>query len=790
MAFTTNTFNFKNKVLPNPNKKTENPQDSFVVELTNFIYKSEESGFYVANVKIPSEYPNLNTKVGNVPIVGRTFKVVGTSLYVVENIKEKQEITVYGNFEIDKDRVQFKADNVVEIIPTKPKAIQVFLSSGKIKGIGPAIAKKIVDRHGSETIKIFDENPRVLLEIDGITEKKLSIINESWKFFRNVYEIISTMQLYNVGDANGVKIYNHFKEKSLNIMKQDPYRLTEVPMIGFKTADKIAQSIGISHIDPQRIKYCILYTLEKLSDDGHTAYIYEDLISKVNDDLVIEPELIEKELKKLIEAKQVITKVLRTKKVDPKNRNNILIGDYNCVAHIKFHNMELKIAREIHRITTAASVKNDNEISSFIHKNVFKLDQSQLDATRLILNSKFSVLTGGPGTGKTHTIKSILHYFKLQNKKCLLCAPTGRAAKRMEESTNHAASTMHRTLGFSDGKFTHDESNKLDADVIFLDESSMTDTYLANGFLKAIKDNAIVIMVGDVDQLPSVGPGNVLKDMIDSGYVTVARLSIIHRQALNSNIIQASHQVIKNELPSCINNPDPDSDFIFIEQPDTGVSQEDNESIFNNVLQLVDELVSSGKYKKDDIQVITPRKDTLCGVEEMNKGLKQLLNYDENFEANAVEHKIKFGCGDRVMQYKNNYELDIFNGDVGKVIDLNFDDLSSVIEFDNRYVDIDGSNLNDLKLSYAITIHKSQGSDYPCVIIPISKSHSFMWDSNLLYTAITRGKNQVYLIGDKKTLFYTVAKFKQNWRVTGLKQEIQNVFSPELEIKEVIKMKM
>lgn len=790
MAFTTNNFGFKNKPLANPVKDIPAVQDNYVVELSRYVYKDEETGFYVAQVKIPNEYPNLNTKVGHLAVAGRTFTIVGTSLYVVENIKEKQEVNVYGNFEISKERVQFKTDSVIEIIPTKPKAIQLFLASGKIKGIGPATAKKIVDKYGSETIHILDNNPNVLLEVEGITQKKLDSIKNSWQLFRNVYEIISTMQLYGVGDANGVKIYNYFKEKSLNIIKQEPYKLTEVPMIGFKTADKIAQSIGISHIDPQRLKYCILYTLEKLSEEGHTAYIYEDLITRVNDQLTIDPLLIETELKKLIDNKEVVTKTLKTKKADPRNKNNVIVGEFNCVAHIKFHNMEQRIAKEVYRITTAGCSRDEVEIGAFIHKNTFKLDDSQLEATRLILNSKFSILTGGPGTGKTHTIKSILHYFKTQNKKCLLCAPTGRAAKRMEESTGHQASTMHRTLGFAEGKFTHDENNKLDADVIFLDETSMTDTYLSNGFLKAVKDTAVVIMVGDVDQLPSVGAGNVLKDMIDSGYVTVARLSIIHRQALNSNIIQASHQVIKNQIPSCIDKPDANSDFIFIEQQDSGVTQEDNESIYNQVLNLVDKLVSTNKFKKDDIQVITPRKDTLCGVDEMNRGLKQLLNYSEEFEHQAADQKIKFTPGDRVMQYKNNYDLDIFNGDVGSVIDLNLDDSMAVVEFDSRYIDIEGNNLNDLKLSYAITIHKSQGSDYPCVIIPISKSHSFMWNSNLLYTAITRGKNQVYLVGDKRTLFLTVAKFKQEWRVTGLKQEIQNMFNPPLELKENAKMKI
>lgn len=773
MAFTTDNFSFKvKKNLNNSNPSALPATQSFVVELARYIYKNEENGFYVASVKVPTDYPNLNIDVSGHKVFGRTFTVVGTSSFVVENIKEKQEINVIGNFEINKGQPQFKAQIVKEIIPTKPKAIQVFLASGKIKGIGPVTAKKIVEKYGSDAINIFDTKPEELLTIDGISEKKLAPIMESWQLFRNVYEIMSTMQLYGVGDANGVKIYNHFKEKSLQMIKTDPYRLTEVAMIGFKTADKIAQSIGISHIDPKRIKYCILYTLEKLSEEGHTAYIKDELIGRVNEDLTIDPDLIVKELNLMITSGEVIVKMLKTKKATGQNSRSKKIEEavYECVAHRKFHGLEARMAKEILRISSNYVGEDySDERDIFIHKNPFKLDDSQIAAARTILSSKVSVLTGGPGTGKTHTIKSILHFYKSLNKKCLLCAPTGRAAKRMEESTGNTSSTMHRLLGFAEGKFKHDDLNPLVADVIIVDEGSMVDSFLNNGFLKAVPDKAVVIYVGDVDQLPSVGPGNILKDLIDCGKIAVARLNVIHRQAENSNIIKASHQVIRNQMPECINLPDQSgSDFEFRDM-------DSNDEIHNHVLDLVDQLIKSNTFQKDDIQVITPRKDGSCGVDDFNLSLKMLMNYDEEYLEHK-EKKIKFSRGDRVMQYKNNYELDIFNGDVGKVVEFDYSDNTALVDFDNNRVALEGADLNHLKLSYAITIHKSQGSDYPCVIIPISKSHTFMWDSNLLYTAITRGKHKVFLVGDRKTLFYTVAQFRQNWRTTGLKEEIAKAY--------------
>lgn len=768
MAFTLK--NIKTKTNPKI-VAPSTPSEKIICEINHFIYKNEETGFFVFSAKLPANASNIQQIVNGKLFLGRTFTVVGTSLLVVETIKEKQEVECNGNFELGKNgQVQFNTVSIKELIPTKPKAIEIFLGCGKIHGIGPKIAKKIVNKYQSETISILDNEIEKLIEIEGITERKLEIIKTSWSAYRAIYEMLATMQLYGIGDGNGLKIFNYFKEKTLNIIQNDPYKLTEVPMIGFKTADRIAQAIGISHIDPQRIKYCILYTLEELSEkEGHTAYSYELLIEKVNEILSLDNNLVRKEALELIEKKELISKKIVIKKFTNQKQDTFILESVDGVSHKKMHNAEVKIAKELLRIFSH-NINNEfkEKINQFITKNPYSLDESQKSAATNILNNKISILTGGPGTGKTHTIKSILSFYESINKKCILCAPTGRAAKRMEEATGRESSTIHRLLGFTEGKFKHNEINQLEGNVFIVDESSMIDIWLFCSLLKALPDHATLLMVGDIDQLPSVGAGIVLKDLIDSNCIPVSRLMTIHRQALNSQIILASHSIINKKVPELFDETTK-SDFIFIEQ-------NDNFDIQESIINLVNNLVSSHQFKKEEIQILTPRKDTELGTLTMNEKLRPFLNTSDILENNINGKRIKMCNGDRVMQFKNNYDLDVFNGDIGTVLATDNEENSILVNFDNKDIDISNNDINDLKLAYAITIHKSQGSDYPCIIIPISKSHTFLWDANLLYTAITRGKKQVYLVGDKKTLFYAVASFRQNHRVTSLKQEINTIF--------------
>lgn len=754
--------------------------------VARFIYKDEESGFFVFSAEIAEGHKNAQAIVNGKKFMGRKFVVVGTSLIMTQTVVEGQEVDVWGVFEPGKEAgsIQFSASAIAERVPTKPKAIELFLSSGKIYGIGPKTAKKIVNMFGPKTIEILDNDPQALLEVDGVNEKKLEMIKQSWSEWRSIYEIVATMRLYGVGDSAGVKIFSHFKEKSLHVIKNEPYDLTEVTAIGFKTADKIAQQTGKSPLDEKRIEKCLLYKMEEISESGSTAYPKDELAHKTNELLQIDLDLVKEKIEHLIETGELTEKAVKVKVFKDRARTSFDMVTKPGVAHTRIHKTEVRIAKELRRIIDAqsnSSIDNEDNINAFLKDNPFGLDESQLSAAKTILGSKVAILTGGPGTGKTHTIKSLLSFFdgtginatlltadaesvSTPSLNSVLCAPTGRAAKRMQEATTKSSSTMHRLLGFKEGQFTFNEQNKLQGDVFIIDESSMIDIWLLNAFLKALPSHARVIFVGDIDQLPSVGAGNVLKDMIESGHIAVARLNVIHRQALNSNIIVASHAIIHKKMPP-IHDFTSSSDFVFVE--------EQKEDIHDRVVDIVEKLLQNG-VAHDDIQILSPKKESDVGTHNLNQTLRAFLNPEF---ISYQDLDTKFVPGDRVMQFKNNKDLDIYNGDIGKVEFVDEEGALMNVLFDGKDTEIAGQDISHLNLSYAITIHKSQGSDYPFVIIPLSSSHSFMWDANLLYTAVTRGKKRVILVGEKKTLASAVSSFKQNERITGLKDEIINIFT-------------
>lgn len=800
MAFTQRSVSKVNQSSSLNNKAVQSEQAvqemNIIVKINNFIYKDENNGFFVFSASLADEQPNVAVMVNEKLFSGRKFTVVGTSMIMVQSIVDEQEVEVWGTFGVGKaaGSVQFNASGIQECIPTKPKAIELFLSSGKITGVGASIAKKIVQKYGARTISILDDEPNLLLEVQGINTKKLEGIVNSWRDWRAVYEIVSTMRLYGVGDVAGVKIFNHFKERSLDIIQNDPYELTDVDSIGFKTADKIAQSLGISPVDPKRVEKCILYSLEELSDKGHCAYPVSDLRSKVNDNLNIDEIIIREKIEQLQLNDILVSRNVKIKVKQSKYSKSFYMKSVEAVAHKKIHAVESRLANEIHRIAMAPSLldaeTNRAELEAFLLSNPFELDDSQVEAARIIGANKFVTLTGGPGTGKTHTLKSLLFYFNhvgrivkmIENPEIaskhnypvlqtIMAAPTGRAAKRMNESTGKESSTIHRLLGFQEGKFVHNENNKLEGDVFIVDESSMIDIFVANALLKAIPDHAKVILVGDIDQLRSVGAGDVLRNIIDSKVIAVARLSFIHRQALNSNIIVAAHDIIHEKVPQLYDYSS-SSDFVFIKS-----KEKDNEDLHYQILKVVRDLLGKGIHQ-DDIQVLTPKKESEVGVKALNMSLRAYLNkYYDEYE----ETRMKFIPGDRVMQMKNNKNLDIYNGDVGLVEEISEEDGVVSVSFDGKIFELEGQQIGELMLSFANTIHKSQGSDYPYVIIPISHSHSFMWDINLLYTAVTRGKLRVILIGDEKTLKIAVSTFRQTDRITTLREQLRECFNVVIE---------
>jgi exodeoxyribonuclease V alpha subunit len=800
MAFTSNnikkTKEEKQEFVSNLNEQSNQATEYHLnMKLNNFLFKDENSNFFVVSATLADGEPNLDIEINERSLQGRKLVVVGTS-QIMQSIVNKQEFEVWGHFEPGKQpgSIQLTATSIQECIPKKPEAIKLFLGSGKITGIGEGLAKRIVDKFGATTLDVLDNSPEDLLTVTGINSKKLEGIKKSWAEWRAVYEIVATMRMYEVGDVAGMKVFNHFKEKSIDVIRNDPYALTEVESIGFKTADKIAQSIGIEKTDPKRIEKCILFTLEELAEKGHTAYPIDELEQKVQENLRIEFSYVKDKLKELMIKETIVCKQVKIKVKESKFSKNFYFKETSVLAHKKFHTMEVRIAKELHRLVNSPELFDkktlNSECEAFVEANPFDLDNSQISAVRKIISNKVCVLTGGPGTGKTHTLKSLLSFFTNAGKivkmiadlekgesikktasetalKSILSAPTGRAAKRMNESTGLPSSTIHRLLGFKDGKFTYNELTKLEGDVFVIDESSMVDIFLGAALLKAIPSHAKLIIVGDFDQLSSVAAGEFLKDIINSDAIPVARLKDIHRQAANSKIIVAAHDIINEKMPQ-LYDYDSSSDFVFIES-----ERKNNKDTLNKLLGVVKDLLANDVHP-NDIQVLTPKKESELGVYEINSILRLILNDQvENYE----ESKMKFIPNDRVMQLKNNKDEDIYNGDVGLVESINEEEGFIKVKFDDKKVEMQGKEISELILSYACTIHKSQGSDYPYVIIPISHSHSFMWDINLLYTAVTRGKKRVILIGDLKTLQLSVSTFKQTERVTTLREEIMEVFN-------------
>lgn len=769
--------------------KTDNQMNINCV-IKKFIYKDSESGFYVFSAVIPTTYEPVSAIVGKKEFKGREFKVVGTSEVISDSVVEGQELEIWGSFEEGEGRgadvIQFKAKVVEEKIPTKPKAIYLFLSSGKLRGIGKKIAQKIVDKFGPRTIEVLDNTPELLLEVEGINQKKLEMAMNSWKEWRAKYEVISTMREYGIGDSASIKVFNYFGNNAINTIKENPYDLTEVKGIGFRTADSIGQKAGKLKTDPKRIEKCILFILEEIADSGNTACAQIELLNKAVELLDVDVNLVKDSINLMVKNELLISKDVEIKTFKDNSRKNYTITKVAGIAHHRFYEIEKNIANELKRILIAPNnIERDldlNNIKNFIEENPFKLDKSQLKAVQVLLPNKVSVLTGGPGTGKTHTIKSLISFyesldinavycsadsdesldFQSMDLSCVLSAPTGMAAKRMQKLTTKPSSTIHRLLDYKEGEFTHNQFNKLSGDIFIIDESSMIDVWLLNSLLKAIPSNAKLILVGDVDQLSSVGAGKALKDIIESCLIPVIRLTDIHRQAADSQIILAAHSIINNKMPTLYSIED-DKDFAFIEK-------EGSESVRDSIIEVINNL-KKNNVNSNNIQILTPKKDGIVGVQNLNKELRPLLNdyYHTNYEEDM------YIPGDRVMQLKNNKELDIYNGDVGYVINANEDDGVICVEFDNRNIELNDYKKN-LALSFAITIHKSQGSDYPYVIIPITKANSFMWDANLLYTAVTRAKFKVILIGDKKTIFQSVSSYKQKERITNLKDEIINAF--------------
>lgn len=757
-----------------------------VLELRGFRFMNKENGFMIA-------YGRAQGDATGLPIQwkGRFNKdmvtVKGSSLSLADINAVGTVVECEGEWVIDpKFGLQFQFTSAREAMPSTVEALLAYLSSGRIKGIGPATAKSMVDTWGMDTLKVLDERPDELLQISGLTQAKVDAIKNEWSKKRALYQLTSFFGLYGIGEVWVPKIVDALGENGLEARVRDnPYILTTVEGIGFATADKMGLALGVARTSPKRASAMLRHLIDEYTTkQGHTACPVDEWLRLASEQLQQPMSSLQEVAQSLINEGAVALRTLPVNKLGLGDPNNPQYTGGNapepvaCVSLKREFMNERTIATDLRRLKDSLLPLSDMEVME-LNKGLAalseKLDPSQLEGVVGVLQNGVSVLTGGPGTGKTTTLKSVIGIAEHMGWNVTLAAPTGRAAKRMTEAIGRQAGTLHRTLQYNpkDG-FKYNRKNPLVGNLFVVDESSMLDNALAASWLKALPKNARVIFVGDIDQLPSVGAGAFLKDVIDSGVAEVFRLTRVHRQAEGSLIAEAAQKVLAGKVPALDGDPWTD-DFAWISPP-TGLSSfEINEFIQTSIESLVSGFLNKG-VKKDDIQILSPQKDGLVGVQGLNHTLRWTLN-EKGAPSSAQDEEEPLAVGDRVLVTKNNYDKDIFNGDMGIVKKLEDDGSIQLQMEDGKMVDLEGAERKTLTLGYAITVHKSQGGERPVIIMTCSPSHTFSMNKNLIYTGITRGRNKVVIVGSPKTLNIALRKQEKMYRITGLKEEIKKAFA-------------
>ncbi|OOM75558.1 ATP-dependent RecD-like DNA helicase [Clostridium sp. BL-8] len=731
--------------------------------IENIVFKSEDTGYVVCRIRTEK---NLISAVGTVPF-----------------LKEGQNVKLTGYWTVHKQfGNQFNIQDYEELLPTSLDGIEKYLSAGIIHGIGPVTAKKIIGKFGEDTLDIMENHIERLMEIEGIGEKKFQIIYESYVEQQGLKDIILYFNKHGVTNNQCVKIYKKFGPNARQIVCNNPYILCdEISGIGFKTADRIAMSIGVKSDSDFRIQSGIKYVMNQFCASGNTFMPKDNIIEECERNLLISRDVIEKTIYDMA-AKQIIV---------VENINGIEAGFL-----LQYYYCELGVTSKIitlglQQIQTINS-DIDFEIDVFEKEQKIKFAESQREAILGAFSNGIEIITGGPGTGKTTIIKAIIHIYENNGMKVMLGAPTGRAAKRMTESTGRGAKTIHRLLemGVSEedeSVFERGESSPLDCDVIIIDEASMIDIILMQSLLKAIKLGTRLIIVGDVDQLPSVGAGNVLKDLIESEYIKVVRLKEIFRQGSESLIVVNAHRINEGQMP-LLNQKD--KDFFFI-------SEENQERIVNTIIDLINRRLPKFNKSWDilkDMQVLTPMRKGTLGVSNLNNRLQEIFNPQSKDKKEKTSRDIIFREGDKVMQTKNNYTLKwisvsgngenegvgVYNGDLGFIQNIDEENKVLTIVFDEeRKVIYDFNFLDELDLAYATTIHKSQGSEFKVVIIPAFMGSPFLMNRNLLYTGITRAKQLVVVVGFQKALMYMINNTNSIERYSALKYRIRDIITKD-----------
>lgn len=732
---------------------------------------------YIEKIKFRNE--DNGYTVMSVDSEGEEYILVGTFHYINEGemIEASGTMTdhpIYGE-QMSVERYEIKT-------PADTLSMERYLGSGAIKGIGAALAARIVRRFKADTFRIMEEEPERLAEVKGVSEKMAMAIAEQVEEKKDLRQAMMFLQDYGISMNLAVKIYQEYGPKLYGILKENPYRLADdIPGVGFKMADEIAQKVGIFTDSDFRIKSGILYTLQQALGNGHTYLPEEELSANAAELLKVDPSAIGKHLMDMQIDKRLVVKEMEAGRI---------------VYAAQYYYMELNTAKMLHDLNIRGDIPQEKirkQLKEIQRQEEIELDSMQIQAVLEAVNSGLLVITGGPGTGKTTTINTIIRYFEMQEMLILLAAPTGRAAKRMTEATGYEARTIHRLLELSgmpgeQGSvgmhFERNEENPLDADVIIIDEMSMVDIYLIQSLLKAVDVGTRLILVGDVNQLPSVGPGNVLRDIIGSGCFNVVKLTKIFRQASQSDIIVNAHKInAGDEIPLGKKS----NDFLFIRR-------ENPDAIINAMLTLVQQKLPGYVHAEPfDIQVMTPMRKGALGVDRLNGILQSYLNPPAEGKAEKEFGGTIFRTGDKVMQIKNNYQIEwetrnrygipvnsgtgVFNGDVGVIREINTFAETATVEFDEgRTVDYSFKQLEELELAYAITIHKSQGSEYPAVVIPVHSGPRMLMTRNLIYTAVTRARSCVCLVGLPDTFQAMVHNEMEQRRFSGLKDRIRELY--------------
>ena len=705
-------------------------------------YHNPENGFAVLKVVVKG-------RQDLVTVVGST-----TSASAGEHVEAS------GKWVVDREHgQQFKADELKTTHPASAEGIEKYLASGAIRSIGPKLAEKIVGIYKERTLEIFDTAPDFLLHVHGIGQERLKSIRQSWEEQKEVRKIMLFLTEHGITSGRSVRIYRTYGQESIAKIKENPYQLAnDIRGIGFKTADELAFKLGIDRNSPFRARAAVQYSLQELSGQGHCGFPEAGAVEHTTKLVEIDQIIVEDAVKAAVAQGAVIRE-------DVNGEPWLYLAGLYCA--------EVGLAKSVHRIASTSPhpmppIDLEKAIGWVEGRLGIKLAVGQREAIRQACQHKMMIITGGPGVGKTTLVRSILEIFQAKKLKCVLAAPTGRAAKRLAETTGQTAKTVHRLLEFDPitGEFKRNQNNPLKGDVFVLDEVSMVDVVLGYQFFRAVPAESCVIFVGDVDQLPSVGPGSVLADLIASGVVTVVRLTEIFRQAAESQIITAAYAINEGRMPS-LKTPADLSDFYFIEANEP-------EAIQELIVRLVKERIPArfGFDPKKDIQVLTPMNRSLLGARNLNQVLQTALNPGDG-GPEIQRFGWTFRLGDRVIQTENDYNRDVFNGDLGEILKINRIEQEMIVNFEGREVLYDFGDLDELALAYVLSIHKSQGSEFPCVVIPVHTQHYLMLQRNLLYTAVTRGKKLVILVGTKKALAMAVRRQDTSQRYTALRGRLQ-----------------